>query len=120
MRFLSLAAAALILAAGPTLALAHAHLDTASPSGTVVEATAPTEIVLGFTERLELSLAVIEVTDAAGTRVDDGAVRSVGDDGHTIAIGLKPLGPGTYLVSWAVTSVDTHRSEGSYSFVVGP
>jgi methionine-rich copper-binding protein CopC len=33
---------------------------------------------------------------------------------------LKHLAPGTYKVFWKVLSVDTHRSQGSFSFSVGP
>jgi len=31
-----------------------------------------------------------------------------------------PLKPGTYLVSWHVVSVDTHRTSGTYKFTVTP
>ena len=34
-------------------------------------------------------------------------------------ISLRPLPPGTYKVNWHVLSVDTHKTEGSYSFTVG-
>jgi methionine-rich copper-binding protein CopC len=34
-------------------------------------------------------------------------------------IGLKPLPPGTYKVHWRVLSVDTHTTEGAFSFHVG-
>jgi copper resistance protein C len=34
-------------------------------------------------------------------------------------VGLKPLSPGTYRVRWHVLSVDTHRTEGSFTFHVG-
>jgi methionine-rich copper-binding protein CopC len=33
---------------------------------------------------------------------------------------LKPLKPGRYGVSWHAVSVDTHRTEGKYNFVVAP
>jgi hypothetical protein len=34
-------------------------------------------------------------------------------------IGLKPLLPGTYQVHWRATTVDTHTTEGNFSFHVG-
>jgi methionine-rich copper-binding protein CopC len=34
-------------------------------------------------------------------------------------IGLKPLAPGSYRVRWHALSVDTHNTEGSFSFTVG-
>ena len=31
---------------------------------------------------------------------------------------LKQIGPGTYQVNWRVLSVDTHRTQGNFSFEV--
>jgi len=35
-------------------------------------------------------------------------------------LNLPPLTPGHYKVSWHVVSVDTHRTEGSFSFDIQP
>jgi copper resistance protein C len=32
---------------------------------------------------------------------------------------VKPLAPGVYQVQWHVISVDTHRTQGNFSFTVG-
>ena len=37
-----------------------------------------------------------------------------------LRVPLKPLDPGSYKVIWRVLSVDTHRSNGEFSFKVGP
>ena len=37
-----------------------------------------------------------------------------------LQIGLKSLPPGTYLVSWHVVSVDTHPTEGTFTFDIKP
>ena len=37
-----------------------------------------------------------------------------------LRVPLKALPPGTYSVSWRVLSVDTHRTQGNFSFRVGP
>jgi methionine-rich copper-binding protein CopC len=34
-------------------------------------------------------------------------------------IGVKALGPGSYRVRWRALSVDTHTTEGSFTFHVG-
>ena len=34
-------------------------------------------------------------------------------------IGLKPLNAGTYKVHWHAVSVDTHTTEGDFTFTVG-
>jgi methionine-rich copper-binding protein CopC len=38
---------------------------------------------------------------------------------NVMRIGLRRLPPGTYRVLWRALSVDTHTTEGSFSFHVG-
>jgi methionine-rich copper-binding protein CopC len=33
---------------------------------------------------------------------------------------LRPLRPGRYRVAWHAVSVDDHRTQGAYSFVIKP
>jgi methionine-rich copper-binding protein CopC len=110
-----LAIFAFLFAAGVTAASAHATLDHASPPVGATVAQAPARLTLSFTEKLEPSFSGASVTNASGQRVDTGAKAS----GTTLQISLKPLPPGTYKVNWHVLSVDTHKTEGSYSFSVG-
>jgi len=42
------------------------------------------------------------------------------DTATELRVALKPLPPGTYKVIWRVLSVDTHRTNGSFIFRVGP
>jgi methionine-rich copper-binding protein CopC len=35
-----------------------------------------------------------------------------------LSVQLPKLVPGTYTVSWHVTSVDTHKTEGNFQFTV--
>jgi copper resistance protein C len=64
----------------------------------------------------EPALSKVEVTDSGGARVDDGNVQ-VSDD--TMLIGLKSLAPGSNTVHWPALSVDTHTTEGTFTFHVG-
>ena len=41
-------------------------------------------------------------------------------NGKTLTIPLPNLPPGDYRVSWRVISVDTHRTEGRFTFTVRP
>ena len=95
---------------------AHAALDRANPRVGSTVASAPRSVSLWFTEKIEPALSVIEVRNAAGTRVDQGKARG---GGNNLTIGLKPLSPGSYQVHWRVLSVDTHKTEGTFSFQVG-
>jgi copper resistance protein C len=106
----------LLAALGVGGAQAHAFLDHASPLvGSTVRA-APHEVSLSFTQNLEAAFSSVQVTDTHGARVDQGKAQV---SGNTMRIGLKALGPGTYRVHWHALSVDTHTTEGSFSFTVG-
>lgn len=117
MRLLIFAISALFaVAAESTGAMAHAFLDRAEPRvGSTVD-TAPRDLTLSFTQTLEPAFSAAEVTDAHGMRVDLGRPSF---NGTVMRVGLKPLSPGTYRVRWHVLSVDTHRTEGSFTFHVG-
>lgn len=97
-------------------ARAHAFLDHASPLvGSTVQ-TAPREVALSFTQNLEPAFSTIEVTDASGARVDQGKAQI---SGASMRVGLKALAAGSYRVRWHALSVDTHTTEGSFTFHVG-
>ena len=111
--------AALVLAQQSSNALAHAVLDHAEPRVGATVAAAPQEVSLWFTQRLEGAFCRIEVRDSDGARVDDGAAQVDGSDPVRLRVMLKPLQPGTYKVNWRVLSVDTHTTEGHFTFRVG-
>jgi methionine-rich copper-binding protein CopC len=97
-------------------ASAHAFLDHAEPRvGSTVQ-TAPRELLLAFTQDLEPAFSAAEVRDANGNRVDRGKAKVSGSLMH---LGLKSLAPGSYKVQWRALSVDTHTTEGTFSFRVG-
>jgi methionine-rich copper-binding protein CopC len=106
----------LLIALMPVAAQAHAFLDHASPLvGSTVPA-APHEVVLTFTQNLEPAFSTAQVTDSSGARVDQGKAQV---SGNTMTVGLKALGPGSYKVHWHALSVDTHTTEGAFTFHVG-
>lgn len=104
-------------AVGP--AAAHAFLDHASPAVGSAITTPPPAVTLWFTQDLEPAFSSLTVTSAAGQRVDLGNARVPPGQPAVLQIGLRPLPPGTYMVSWHVISVDTHPTEGSFTFQVG-
>ena len=117
MRILVAAAAVAAVAGWAGAAAAHAFLKTAMPPVGASLQQAPSEVVIDFTQGVEPGFSSITVQDASGGRVDVGAVHA--KDGNThLAIGLKPLPPGAYKVIWHATSVDTHKTEGDYTFTV--
>ena len=108
-----------LLCAMPTLAMSHAFLDHASPRVGNTVATAPNEVVLWFTQKLEPAFSSIEVHNEQGTSVTGSKATVVGDRTQ-MRVPLKTLPKGTYKVLWHVLSVDTHRTQGDFSFRVGP
>ena len=97
-------------------ATAHAMLDHAEPRVGNRVATAPREVTLWFTQKLEAAFSTITVTNAAGERVDTGKTRV---SGSQMSVSLRPGGAGTYHVTWRVLSVDTHTTDGNFTFQVG-
>ena len=97
-------------------ATAHAFLDHADPRVGNKVATPPHEVTLWFTQKLEPAFSSVTVTNAAGQRVDTGKARVSGTE---MSVSLRPGGTGTYHVNWQVLSVDTHRTNGNFTFQVG-
>jgi methionine-rich copper-binding protein CopC len=96
---------------------AHAFLDHAEPRVGNKVTTAPREVTLWFTQKLETAFSTITVTNSAGQRVDTGKTRV---SGSQMSVSLRPGGTaGTYHVTWHVLSVDTHTTDGSFTFQVG-
>jgi hypothetical protein len=99
-------------------AFAHAHLDRAAPKVGSTVAQSPKEVVLWFTEKLEPAFSAIEVRNEQGATVSAGKATVVGDRTQ-LRVSLKSLPPGIYKVTWRVLSVDTHRTQGDFTFRVG-
>ncbi|MBS0270737.1 MAG: copper resistance protein CopC [Proteobacteria bacterium] len=105
----------LAVVATTSFAEAHASLDSASPAVGSTVSSSPGQVTLRFTEGLEPKFSGAQVHNSAGARVDTGSSVS----GSTMRIGVKNLGPGAYTVEWHALSVDTHKTQGSFTFHVG-
>ncbi len=71
---------------------------------------------IGFSGRIEPALSSLEVFDGAEETVAVGRVSST--DPNALEAVLPAVGPGVYLVKWAVVGNDTHRIEGEYRFEI--
>jgi methionine-rich copper-binding protein CopC len=123
MRALKVVLSAFALCLGGAIAAsAHAVLVSAEPPFRAVLRISPLEVRLLFSEALEPVFSRAQVVDRTGQRVDTGRARVDADNPKLLRIPLRqPLAPGLYKVSWRIVSVDTHVTEGDYSFlVVGP
>jgi methionine-rich copper-binding protein CopC len=99
---------------------AHAFLERAAPAvGSTVHGS-PSSVKLWFTQPLEPAFTTVRVLDQAGKQVDNGDKAVDAADGTLLRLSLPQLPPGTYRVVWRALSVDTHVTEGAFTFDVAP
>jgi copper resistance protein C len=105
------------LALGIAIAWAHSFPEEETPAAGQVLTTPPPTVSIKYDAPIEHLFAKLDVVDGAGNdlTVSPPAVSS---DGFTLSVQLKPLQPGDYTVKWAVVCIDTHHTEGSYTFSV--
>lgn len=108
------------LALGAVVASAHGLLERAEPRAGSKVKTSPPEVRLHFTERLEPAYSSVRVVNSSGERVDRGDVQLGPSNLSLLRVSLPPLAPGTYKVFWRVLSVDSHVTEGEFTFRVQP
>ncbi len=109
-------AAAVVAPAGR--ALAHAGLESSSPSANSVLETGPPNIILDFNEAVDARIASIALYDQDATLIPTGAPESVTDD-TVVQASVPTLDDGVYVVVWRVPSADGHVVDGVFSFRVG-
>ena len=98
---------------------AHAFLDHSDPRvGNTVKS--PRIVSLWFTQNLESAFSTIDVLNSAGASMNAGRAVVDSRDRKLLRVPVKVLPPGTYTVRWHVLSVDTHTTDGSFTFHVGP
>lgn len=118
MRWTHLFPLATLCAVSP--AFAHAFLQRASPPVGSEIPVSPANVTITFTEGVEPAFSTIEVQNAQGARVDKADPHLAGGEQTKLAVDLPKLPPGQYAVIWHATSVDTHKTEGRFTFSVTP
>jgi methionine-rich copper-binding protein CopC len=108
----------LALACPAPAASAHSFPEEQHPSAGETLTAAPSEIKIKFDAPIEKLFAKLQVIGTDGKDYALGAP-AISDDGLELISKVGALKPGEYTVKWAVVCVDTHHTEGSYSFTVG-
>jgi copper resistance protein C len=116
-RIFALAAAVWLISQA---AFAHAYPERTSPPGNSNLPAAPTAVTITFTEGVEPGYSTIEVQDSHGVQVDKSDLHPIGSTGRQLSVSLATLPAGSYTVIWHVTSVDTHKTEGRFTFRISP
>jgi hypothetical protein len=101
-------------------ATAHAFLDRAEPKvGSRVPAP-PAQVRLWFTQGLEPPLCVVKVDGPPGFGGAD-TVQGLRANPRVLVVSLRrPVPAGRYVVHWRVVSMDSHMTQGDFSFEVRP
>jgi methionine-rich copper-binding protein CopC len=103
-----------LLALGTTCAQAHAHLQQAIPADGSVITTAPTDLVLRFSENARLIVVWVAKDRGSPQRLVPLPERPQ----SRIVVALPPLAPGHYVVSWRALSADGHVVPGQIRFTL--
>jgi hypothetical protein len=109
---------AVLFLALQTQAWAHAFLDHADPKVGSAVTNSPTEIKIWFTQELEPAFSKLEVQDAQGKEVDKKDAHLDAKDKSLFVVSLPQLPAGTYTVIWHAVSVDTHKTQGHFEFMI--
>lgn len=114
----SLAAGLLASCIGTVPAFAHAFLEKSDPPVGSTVHPAPKALVLTYTEALEIPFCTVTVTDAMGMNDAAGKPQPVPGHANEMRVPLDIRMPGRITVTWHALSVDTHKTQGSFSFTV--
>lgn len=110
----------LVSVASATYVFAHANLKSEEPAADSTT-TAPKDLRLNFSEGVEDKFTKVSLTTNSGKTVIVNTVATDPDDKKVLIITpATPIAAGEYKVEWHAVSVDTHKSEGEYSFKVSP
>ena len=112
------ALAAVLVAVFASPAFAHATLETTNPAPGAVLTGTPNAITLEFSEPVTVALGGIRLYDQNGDRIaTDPPTKPAADTVSTETRGR--LSNGSYVVTWRVTSADTHPIQGAFTFQIG-
>jgi len=105
---------------GVAAASAHSFPEQESPSAGAALSEPPAQVTIKYDAPIEKLFASLEVFNSAGHNEAIGKPE-VSPDGWQLSVPVNKLPPGEYTVQWRVVCVDTHHTQGSYSFTVaGP
>ena len=107
----------LLLATSTALVSAHSFPESEAPAAGQTLNEPPSEVRIKYDAPIEKLFAQLAVIDASGQNLAQGAP-TVSDDGYILTVKVPRLKPGDYLVKWRVVCIDTHHTEGSYTFTV--
>lgn len=106
----------LLTGAAVAHAYAHAFVDHTEPTVGSKVKQMPSKVRVWFTEPIEPASSSIKVFDATGKQIDKKDVHADTKNKAVLQVSLPSLTPGTYKVIWRVVSVDSHATNGDFTF----
>lgn len=108
----------LVLVVGvAAVASAHSFPEQEIPPAGATLSEPPAQVTIKYDAPIEKLFASLEVLNSAGQNVAMGQPE-VSPDGWKLSVPVNKLQPGEYTVQWRVVCIDTHHTQGSYSFTV--
>jgi methionine-rich copper-binding protein CopC len=95
---------------------AHAHLQTSSPADNSVITSAPSNLVLNFSEAARLTALSLQKDNEPKQSIKP----LVSAAAQQISVPLPALAPGVYAVIWRVVADDGHVMSGTLHFTLAP
>jgi copper transport protein len=118
-RLLALVATLLALILTPALLFSHALLVRSSPAAESHLAATPTSLDLWFSERPELTLTTLELSDSAGVPMALEPLAAIPGNPPGVQAAISgELANGKYTVAWHTAASDGHATSGRFSFVL--
>jgi len=102
-----------------TAAYTHSFPEQETPPAGATLTEPPAEVTIKYDAPIEKLFASLKVLNSGGQNVAGSP--EVSPDGWKLSVPVHTLQPGEYTVQWGVVCIDTHHTEGSYSFTIeGP
>jgi methionine-rich copper-binding protein CopC len=99
------------------IAWAHSFPEQENPAAGATLAAPPAQVSIKYDAPIEKLFDSLQVLDSTGQDKAAGSPQ-VSADGYQLSVPVAKLTPGDYTVKWRVVCVDTHHTEGSYTFTV--
>ncbi|HYN64138.1 MAG TPA: copper resistance CopC family protein, partial [Candidatus Limnocylindrales bacterium] len=105
----------------PGRATAHSELISSDPAANATLADAPGKLTMTFSEAIDAPSATVNLLTTRQQVIPGVGPLTVDQAGSTATVPLPTLTPGTYTVSYQVTSaVDGHVTSGIFAFLIDP
>jgi copper transport protein len=108
-------------AAFPSVAFAHASVESTSPEAGSTVSQSPREITITFDQGISVPRGAVRILNEQAERIgtEKPRVEATSGRSNTVSVGVPKLANGAYVVSWRAVSEDGHPIRGAFTFRVG-